>query len=244
MKVAEVQFQRKRYDDGVNELRRVWEEFSGSSFAPKAMFRAGVLLGGLPDRQAQARKTLEELALNYPTNALSPRAFELLKKLPGSDLPNEVYRGTSVSRPAAEESAASGRSSTGEAARESRRTFYESAAEALAQQGRQDEALDVIADDLQGQVTGEKLRELLSLPRRVRIRNSRQRPRASCLGRRHTRGFDGARSHAEVPRGERGGGGRPLRANSSRKPLIQRSPGWRRSRKRSRRSGRKTPRKR
>ena len=151
MKVAEVQFQRKRYDEGVRELRRVWEEFSGSSCAPKAMFRAGEVLGGIPDRQAQARRMLEDLALNYPTNELSPRAFDLLKKLPGSDQPNEVYRGTSVSWPAVEESAG-----------ESQQAFYESAAEALTEEGRRDEALDVIAHDLQGQATGEKLRELLS----------------------------------------------------------------------------------
>ena len=40
--------------------------------------------------------------------------------------------------------------------------FYESAAEALTQEGRQNQALDVIARDLQGQVAGEKLREFLS----------------------------------------------------------------------------------
>ena len=141
-----------------------------------------------PSAAERLNSTLEDLALNYPTNELSSKAFDLLKKLPVSDLLNEVYRGTPASRPAAEESVATGRSRMGERvdnghiekearerpeantagaaedplAAEARRTCYESAAEALMQQGRQDEALDVIANDLQGQVTRVKLRELLS----------------------------------------------------------------------------------
>ena len=167
MKIAEVQFQRNRYDEGVRELRRVWEEFSGSSFAPKAMFRAAEVLDRVPDRKAEARRTLEDLVLKYPTNELSPKAFDFLKKPEGSALLDEVDRATPVSRSAATDAretpeadipGAAGNS----LAEESRRSFYESAAEALAQEGRQNEALDVIARDLQGQVAGAKLREFLS----------------------------------------------------------------------------------
>ncbi len=101
MKIAEVQFQRNRYDEGVRELRRVWEEFPGSSFAPKAMFRAAEILDRVPDRKAEARKTLEDLVLRYPTNGLSPKVFDFLKKPEGSALLDEVDRATPVPRSAA-----------------------------------------------------------------------------------------------------------------------------------------------
>ncbi len=101
MKIAEVQFQRKRYDEGVRELRRVWEEFPRSSFATKAMFRAAEVLDRVLDRKAEAIKTLEDMVLKYPTNGLSPKVFDFLKKPEGNDLLDEVDRATSVSRSAA-----------------------------------------------------------------------------------------------------------------------------------------------
>ena len=91
--------------------------------------------------------------LKYPTNELSPKVFDFLKKPEGSALLDEVDRATPVPRSAATD------------ARETPEADipgYESAAETLTQEGRQNQALDVIARDLQGQVTGEKLREFLS----------------------------------------------------------------------------------